>query len=138
MNKRILADIMRTALDYLPRHPQFHYYPVYSFIIQDNSIIEWSINACGEVEGPLKNMYEARVAHLDGKSKLHAEPRAYAKAKGLLQREKAFEVANVRLNRIGRMRMAAPCSCCSSFLHNLNCSNAYFTTDAGWAKLAMR
>lgn len=135
MNKRILSDILKVAVDYLPRHPQFQYYPVYSFIIQDNSVIAWSTNAAGDPQGPLKRMYEARVAHLDGKPKIHAEIRATRLAKGLLNRERSFEVANIRLNRQGVMRTSAPCSCCSHFLHTLNCSQIYFTTNAGWAKL---
>lgn len=136
MNKRILSDIMKIAVDYLPRHPEFMYYPVYSFVIQDNAIVAWSTNAKGDPEGPLKRMYEARVKHLDGRPKIHAEIRAYAKARGILKRDKSFEIANIRLNRKGDMRMAAPCSCCSHFLHTLNCSHTFFTTDIGWAKLA--
>lgn len=137
MNKRLLNDMMRIAVDYLPRHPQFKYYPVYSFIVQNNAIIEWSTNAAGDPSGPLRAMYEARVAHLDGRPKIHAEVRAYNKAKGLLRRDVAFEVANIRLNRTGHMRMAAPCNCCSCFLKSLGGNKVYFTTDYGWAKMEL-
>lgn len=135
MNKRLLSDMLKIAREYLPRHPQYHYYPVYSFIIQNNAIVEWSTNASGDPAGPLKAMYEARVAHLDGRPKIHAEVRAYAKAKGKLQRDKSFEVANIRLNRKGEIRMAAPCKCCNCFLKTLGATKAYFTTDYGWAKM---
>ena len=137
MNKRLLSDMLRIAQDYLPRHPQFKYYPVYSFIVQDNAVVEWSTNAAGDPTGPLRAMYEARVAHLDGRPKIHAEVRAYSKARGLLKRDKSFEVANIRLNRKGQIRMAAPCNCCHCFLKSLGATKAYFTTDYGWANMTL-
>lgn len=136
MNKRILRQCLKIAKDYLPKHPEFHCYPMYSFVVQGDKIVEWDTNNNGVPDGPLYPMYAARVSHLDGTPKTHAEVNSYRKAKGLLNRNKDFEVVNIRLTRQGEMRIAAPCSCCYQFLKSLGASKAYFTTSAGWAKMA--
>ena len=134
MNKRILSDCLRTARANLSSHVEYSNYPVYSFIVQDNKVLGWGTNASGDVDGPLASMYNARVAHNNFRSKIHAEYRCYNRVKGLLQRDKTFEIVNIRLNRRYETRLAAPCSCCTKFLNSLNCSHAYFSTDIGWAK----
>lgn len=135
MKKSILRDCLSIAIDYLPKHPEFHYYPLYSFIIQNNKIIEWDTNDSGTPDHTIYPMYQSRVAHLDGTPKRHAEVNAWRKAKGIINKLKPFEVVNIRLNREGQVKLAAPCSCCTCFLKSLNASHTYFTTDAGWAKL---
>jgi hypothetical protein len=135
MKKRLLHDAMKLALDYLPKHPEFMFFPHYSFVIQSNKIIEWDTNTGGQPPAPFLAMYQSRVSHLEGSSKRHSELNAYTKAKGILDRDKSFEIINIRLNKHGSMRDSAPCSCCHSFLKMLGCQKVWFTTNAGWAKM---
>jgi hypothetical protein len=135
MKKKLLLESFRIALEYLPRHPEYSYFPHYSFIVQTNKIIEWDTNSGGQPPAPFLAMYQSRVAHLDGASKRHSELNAFTKAKGLLDRDKSFEVINLRLNKRGEFRDAAPCSCCHHFLKMLGCQKVWFTTNSGWAKM---
>jgi hypothetical protein len=129
VKRTILRECLRIAKAKLPRHPQFAYYPHFSFIIQDNKLIEWATNTSHQP--PIHLGYEARI--MDGKAKTHAEFNAYRRAKGILISGAPFECVNIRLNKQGEMKMSAPCSCCHAFLGELGCINCYFTNgDGGW------
>jgi hypothetical protein len=132
MKKSILEIALRTALKELSSHPEFENYLHWSFIVSNNSIIEWATNNNGN-NIPIHFGYHARL-NWDGQPKTHAEFAAFKRARGLLTPNKKFECVNIRLNRRGEIRMAAPCSCCSAFLCEMGCSKFYFTTAAGWAK----
>jgi hypothetical protein len=136
MNKSLLRDAFKIAVDYIPKHPEYKCYMHYSFIIQSGKIIEWDTNSNCMKFAPLYAMYASRVADLNnGIPKCHSEPAAYQKAKGLLVRNKSFDLVNIRVNKKGLPRCAAPCVCCMQFLSSLNCRKIWFTTDVGWAKL---
>lgn len=136
MNKSILRDAMKIAVDYIPKHPEYKFYMHYSFIVQSGKIIDWSTNSEHVAPGHMYAMYASRVAELnDGIPKCHAEPAAYKKARGLLVRNKSFDLINIRVNKSGLPRCAAPCECCIRFLSALDCTKVWFSTDVGWAKL---
>jgi len=137
MNKRLLGDALKIALDYLPKHPEFANFPHWSFIVQNNKIIEWDTNSSNLPHGPFFSMYQSRVAHLDGTPKSHAEFNAYNQARGLLNRDSDFEIINIRLNKAGELRNSCPCECCMSFLRLMGCKRCFFTTESGWAKLCI-
>lgn len=137
MNKRILRDTIKIAQDYLPKHPEqvsgnfFHY----AFVIQNNKILEYATNTNGEP--PKQFGYHNRGTWDDFIPKRHAEYNVYLKAKGLLLRDKDWEIVNVRLNSLGEMRNSTPCSCCYGFIKIMGCHKCYFTTDTGWAKMVV-
>lgn len=120
MNKNLLRECVRIAQEYLHKHPELAHYPHYSFLVQNNKIVEWSTNA-------------AAVSHprYPRGSKLHAEARMWDKGKGLIDKRKKFEVVNIRLNKQAQLRLSAPCLFCHSFLWELGCSKVYYSTTAG-------
>jgi hypothetical protein len=129
MKRNILRECLRIAREKLPRHPQYSFYPHFSFIVQDNKLVEWATNTAGTP--PVHLGYEARI--MDGSAKTHAEFNAWRRARGIIVADKPFECVNIRLNKRGEMRMSAPCSCCHSFLCELGCTSCYFTNDdGGW------
>ena len=134
MKKTILRDALRIARDKLAGHPQYKFFCHYAFIVQDNKIVEWATNT--ELEPPKHLGYHTRLSQADtAHPKAHAEFNAYKKAKGILDHSKPFECINIRLNKVGEMKMSAPCCCCQTFLDELGCSTVYFSTDNGkWAK----
>ena len=130
MKNSSLDNTLRIAIKELQNHQQFDHYPHWSFIIAKNAIVEWATNSDGVP--PVFLGYHQRIHW--GAPKMHAELRAWKRARGLISPNTSFECVNIRLNRRGEIRMAAPCSCCSAFLREMGCSKVYFTTDAGWAK----
>lgn len=137
MNKRLLRDCLKISKDYLPKHPERNtgnYYH-YSFIVQRNKIVEYSTNNSGE---PPKHFgYHNRGTWDDFAPKRHAEYNVYMKAKGLLLRDTAWEIVNVRLNTDGIMRNSTPCECCYGFIKVMGCEKCYFTTNSGFAKMVI-
>lgn len=131
MKKKILNDVIRLAIKELPTHPEYNHYCHWSFIIQNNKIVEWSTNDNGIP--PIHLGYNSRIDCSEPKR--HAEFNAWRKAKGILIQNKSFECINIRLNRLGEIKFSAPCICCSNFLKALGCNKVYFTTDLGWAKV---
>lgn len=111
-------------------HAEWRNFLHYSFIVQNNKIIEMGMN---------RSIHKGGVRHLgySDESKLHSEVDAYFKAKGhpSFSKDESFEIINIRLNRQNEMRTSKPCSCCYNFLSGLGAKNCYFTTDVGWAKL---
>ena len=69
------------------------------------------------------------------KGKTHAEINAFKKARGVLE-EGAFSTVNIRLNKSGELRMAAPCRQCHEILTALGCTTFWFSTNSGFARLA--
>jgi hypothetical protein len=118
---------MRIAREKLPRHPQLECYPHFSFIVQDNKMLEWAYNNAHHP--PIHLGYETRLEN--GEAKTHAEFNAWKRARGIMDQNRPFECVNIRLNKAGVARMSAPCSCCHGFLKELGCTSCYFTTDAG-------
>lgn len=128
MKKSILRECLRIAKskNNPETHPKFgngrHHF---TFIVQDNKIIEMGINREGP---PLKTFgYEDYQG-------IHSENDAYKKAKGILG-DKIFEAVNIRLNNQDSLRLAAPCRCCHEFLKILGCKTIWFSTNEGFSRI---
>lgn len=130
MNNTLIKNCNTLALLHLPKHPQYAYYPHYSFIIQHNTLIEWGTNMAGLPPAHFGYQSQSRAP------KLHAEFVAYRKARGLLT-TKPFEVYNIRLNRQGSVKLSAPCGVCQQWLASVGCSIVWFTTDYGIGKIRL-
>lgn len=128
MKRTILRDVVRTSAEKLTSHQQFHYYPHFSFIIQDNKVLGMGMN--NGAEPPRHFGYHDRLTVGNGLPKIHAEFAAYRKVKGILRPE-GFEIVNIRMNRLGQLKTSAPCSCCFNFLSDMGCTHCYFSTDTG-------
>lgn len=126
MKRTILEECYRIALSNIKqkKHPQWSCYKHFSFVVQNNKIVEWGMNRSAE---PLIGYPEY--------GKLHSECDAYFKAKGLLDNTKAFIVINVRMGTMGQLKLSKPCSCCQQFLKRLNCREIWFSTELGFARL---
>lgn len=133
MKNGLIRDALRIARDKLPSHPQFDHWPHYAFIVQNNKLVEWGYNTAQEPAVHLG--YNGQLDN--GMAKTHAELNAYRSAKGLLNQSKPFETINIRLSRQGDMRLSAPCKCCFNFLKAMGCSQCWFSTDLGFAKIRM-
>lgn len=134
MRKTILRDCLRIAREKLPRHPEKRYLH-YTFIVQDNKIIEWATNH--SANPPIHLGYSSRLE--DRPAKTHSEFAAWKRAKGILQHNKPFQCVNIRLNRQSELRLSAPCECCFAFLKSLACTQCYYTTDEQtWDSLLIR
>jgi hypothetical protein len=127
VKKSLLTQCLSIAREYIPKHPQYNCFLHYSFIIQDNTIVEWSTNRVGVP--PIHMGYHTRIGAIP---KLHAEILAYRKAKGLL-RDK-FEIVNIRLNKDGELRSSKPCLCCQNILSDLGCIKFYYSYEGGFLK----
>lgn len=128
MKRTILEECHRIALSNIKqkKHPQWSCYKHFSFVIQDNKIVEWGMNRSAE---PLIGY----PSH----GKLHSECDAYFKARGLLDNSKPFIVVNIRMGTMGQLKLSKPCACCQQFLKRLNCREIWFSTELGFARLLM-
>jgi len=126
MRKKILKQCLRISHEknQPDSHPEYGNYHHFSFIIQNNKIIEYGFNRPGQ---PLNGYPEF--------GKIHSENDAYRKARGILCSQKPFDIVNIRLSKSGILRMAKPCACCNNFLSVVGCRNIYFSTDNGFARL---
>jgi hypothetical protein len=130
MKKSIIRHCVQWAIQHntKEKHNQFDYYKHHTFIIQDNSVIEWGQNKAGSP--PI--FYKPH-------QKIHSEYIAYKKARGLLNKQKTFQVVNIRLNKQGNLKLSKPCSCCNNFLKAMGCKTVYFSTgiEDSFAKLSL-
>lgn len=130
MKKTLLKECLRIAREKNTpdHHDQWGKFHHFAFVVQNNKIIEWATNKTGE--SPTVWGYQQTA-------KIHAEFWAYQKAKGLLDKNKSFELVNLRLNKNNELRMSKPCSCCYNFLKSFGCIKIWFTTDLGFAQLSV-
>lgn len=133
MKKSLLHEAIRIARSKLAAHEQLKYYPHYSFIIQDNKIIEWGTNI--KHEPPRHYGYHKKCeTDLTYRPKFHAEAVAYKKAKALLS-DDPFTIVNLRLSKSGELRLSKPCTPCYELMSALGCSCFYFSSDVGFLQL---
>lgn len=127
MRRTILKECLRIARRRnTPKlHSEFGRFHHFSFIVQNNTIIEYGTNRVGSIPA-LEHFYLER-------SKIHSEACAYSRAKGLLSNT-AFEVVNIRLNKKGVLRGSKPCKCCSAFLEAVGATHIYYSTNDGFEK----
>lgn len=124
MKRKMLVECLEIAhKNATPdKHPQYYNYLHFSFVIQNNKILEWGTN---RKSSPLTHLGYADY------TKMHSEVDCYYKAKGLLEKNVPFEVVNIRLNRNHLIRHSNPCRCCFGFLKNMGCKRIYFSTNIG-------
>jgi len=129
MRKRIIKQCvaMARAKNNPDSHPEYGSFHHFSFIIQNNKILEMGMNRKGP---PLEGF-----GYSQDFGKIHSENDVYRKAKGIIDYQKPFDILNIRLNKNGSLRMSKPCSCCSAFLDVVGCRNIYFSTNDGFAKV---
>lgn len=133
MKKAILREAVRIAKSKLHLHNELHNYPHYSFIIQNNKIIEWATNA--HHEPPRHYGYHNRCKHDIGYvPKFHAEVFAYKRAKALLT-DNTFTIVNMRFNKAGQLKLSKPCTPCYELMSALGCSCFYYSSDIGFLQL---
>jgi len=122
MKRKTLSTCLDIALknNTPDKHPQWDYYHHYSFIIQREKVVGFGMN---RRSSPLT------LLGYPDYSKMHSEIDAYFKVKGLLEKNKPFEVVNIRLTKTNRIVMSQPCPCCSSFLYKSGCDSVWFTTS---------
>jgi hypothetical protein len=123
MKSKILKNCLEIARRHNNslKHPQWDCYKHFSFIIQNNKIVEWGMNRKGD----------AYVNGFNDYSKVHSEIDAYFKARGLMDKSDPFEIVNIRLTKTFRIKSSNPCKCCWNFMKKLNCKRIWFTTDLG-------
>lgn len=132
MKKSIINVVLKTARDKLDNHPQTGHWMHYSFIIQYNKLIEWATNL--NYDPPLHYGYRTRINDINYKPKIHSEIASYKKAKGILKKD-YFEIINIRLNKMGELRLSKPCVCCYEILKALGCRSFYYSCDIGFLKV---
>lgn len=121
MKRALLTEAMKISLDNLEDHPRYGGFAHFSFLVQNNKILEWSTNIIGTDE------YRYR----------HAEVRVLRKARGIMSIRNPFDVINTRLNRIGKMRNSYPCKRCRLALRLVGCHSVWYTNDYGWEKIIL-
>lgn len=132
MRKSLLDIALKIAIEKLPLHPQLDHYPHYTFIVQDNQIVEWSTNV--SQDPPLHYGYKRPGSDPDYRPKIHSEISAFKKAKGILSKKQYFEVINIRLNKHKEVRLSKPCNCCYNILKEMGCKRFYYSSLSGFLK----
>lgn len=127
MTNKLLAEAHRQSQQQLAKHPEFHHYMHWSFVVQNNQIVESGVNRTG-IPDPQWG-YKPN-------SKIHSELSAYKKARLLLNRG-PFDLINIRLTRQGEWKLSMPCETCAGWLESSGCRKVWFTTPSGWASLAL-
>ncbi len=130
MKKSILQECIKNSIKFNTpiKHDQWDCYKHFTYIVQNNQIIEWGINRAG----PPPTFY---MKH----QKRHSEYVAYAKARGLLNKNKSFDIVNIRLNKQGILKLSKPCICCCAFLKQMGCNHVYFSSgiDDNFARISL-
>lgn len=127
MNKKLLGNILRDCKKDLINHPEYKNFAHWTFLIRDNQIISEGKNHRGE---PSKKYGYHNHIDKDYRPKFHSELYAIRKCKRGLE---DITLVNVRLNRLGEVKMAMPCKVCQNILRNLDIKKIYFTTEDGWS-----
>jgi len=132
MKSTLLIDALKEARRQLPRHPQYQYYPHFSFIFQNGKLISCGKNTAHE---PPKHLgYSRRINN--NTPKMHSEWACYKKAMKRLIPDQPFICVNIRLNKKSELKFSKPCDCCYNVLKTLGCK--YFlcsTEDGTWLKV---
>lgn len=135
MNKKLIRECLRLAVDYHPRHPLFDTFSHYSFIFQNNSLLGWATNV--NVVPPIHFGYGNRLKNLPFQPKTHAEHNAFNKVRGLINPKYCWTCLNIRLNKAFEIKNSMPCSCCSAWMKVMGCNHIWFSTDIGFAKIIL-
>jgi len=132
MKKSILKSVCRIAREKLSLHPELNNFPHYSFIVQDNKIIEWATNI--KLEPPKHWGYHKLNNDWGFVPKFHSEVFAYKKARGILN-DSTFEIINLRFNKKGELKLSKPCQSCFELMIEFGCTKFYYSSDIGFLEL---
>lgn len=125
MKKSLLTDALRIVSAKFKNHTEKYIH--FSFIVQENKIIEYGVN---RHTLPAKHWgYDKKCNDSTFVPKLHSEIDVYQRAKGLLNRNRHFNIINVRVNKEGKLRISKPCICCYNLLKELGCKDFYYTNN---------
>lgn len=131
MKKSILVLAKSISLSKMHLHPELENFIHFSFIVQNNKIIEWGMNR--RSIPPKHYGYNKRnTSDKNFVPKKHSEIDAYIKARDLLDKRKTFEMINVRLNKKGELRLSKPCFCCYELLKELGCKIFYYSDNSNF------
>jgi hypothetical protein len=125
---KVLQECLDNAKESLEDHPRFKHKIHWCYLIQDGRTISRGENVAGSPPDSLLIRYPDY-------SLVHSEACAFIRAGRDLDRNRPWTAVNIRLNRQGVMRNAAPCPCCYRLLKAFGCKQFYFTTDAGFASM---
>jgi len=121
MKNSLIREAIRISRRALPTHPWFRHRKChFSFVVQNNKIIEWGMNRQGNPPASYPDF-----------AAIHSEIDAYSKARGIMNHGQGFEIINIRLNRQGLLKLSAPCERCGPFIQAIGCSHVYFSTNMG-------
>ncbi len=128
MKRQLFKQATQVARNKLGNHTQDNAH--FAFIVQNNNLIGYGVNQDGE---PLIHWgYKKNKEDPTYDPKIHAEIHAYRKNKGLLDKNKPFEIINIRLNKKGNLMSSKPCPCCSELLRDLGCKRFFYSYENGF------
>lgn len=130
MKKSLLKTALHIARNKRMLHPEIEHFLHYTFVIQNNQIVDWTTNSKRPL--PIHYGYSKDKDHFF-RPKAHSEIEAYRKARGLLTKAEPFCVVNIRINKHGQLRNSKPCPCCQELLLQLGCHCCYYTNNKGFA-----
>ena len=110
------------------KHPEWGCYHHWSFLVQKSKILGWATNTKGA-------RWDIRTLGYEDWSKAHSEVNVWIKWNFKLDKDKAYDVVNIRLNKDSDLMLSCPCPCCNQFLVGVGVRNIYFTTECGFAKI---
>lgn len=106
----------------LPKHDPDTRYKHFTFVIQDDVLIDWATNRCVD---PFLIGYDSAY------QTVHSEVLAYRRARGLLDKSKGFEMLNIRFNGQSELKCSKPCSTCLMYLKKTNLKKIFFSENNG-------
>lgn len=126
MKRSIIRTAEQIARSKNHIHPHQNGFRHYTFVVQNNKILELGMNRLTQPE---------RTRGYKDFSGRHAELDAMYKARGIMDHNKPFEIINIRLNRRGELRLSKPCKVCDAWLRTTNCKTILYSTDDGFEVL---
>ena len=130
MKKRVIEECIRICINDIEKHPEYGYFPHWTFIIIDNKIVSKGWNR--RCEPPIYTGYHD--SSRDGfVPKKHAEMDSIDRCWRKLEN---FEILNVRMNKSRELMRSKPCPVCFKKLKDLNCKEIWYTEDNKILKLA--
>jgi hypothetical protein len=132
MKKSLLNLTLKISIEKLPLHPEIKHFLHYSFIIQENQIVEWATN--NQYHPPIHYGYNKKEEDPTFVPKGHSEINAYKKAKGIMDKDKPFDIINIRLTNKKEIRLSKPCISCFDLLKELGCRRFYYSSPIGFLR----
>ena len=135
MKNTLLITAIQKAKNGLALHPELAYFPHWTFIVQNNKVLSIGRNRSGATHKHFG--YDKDKNNKIGYyvPKYHSEADAIRRCRFTLNN--GFEAINIRLNRLGELKLSYPCKTCYSLLHWLGCGKIYFSTESAWGDIRL-